>query len=445
MANVGRKLFGTPSLRQDWGDEPDEGAAKYWELFLDLVMVAAASSVADGFKENPTLQGFGEFCCLYFIFINAWMMYSHHLTSRFEDSSLTHSMILFFFLLGMASCINNAYDKARDFSYSAALQRIAILVMFGQIIVTVPRARAFGLAFGSIVLLSTILFLLSAIYPNSFAPSGWWLVVLLEFNMEPILTLSLPGQKLVPVNIEHTKERLGVIILIMLGETVISSTISYRELMKEKTENEKDEEEDPGRNYYVILALCFLLIFMFTQYYFHLQPDPSDHAIRRSRTHGLLLMSAYRLLGLALLSMGVGVKLVVEAVVRGERFSDFGSKLLGLSISAALLILFFMRYLHYGGMDRYPRPGDPPNIKALFFAWWALLGVAWVIPILCVLGPWTDPVTFMSIYASLLLVLTIAETSFTHVLSPYLPGGCEHGVVESESFAVALETTPLMQ
>jgi low temperature requirement protein LtrA len=355
-------------------------------------------------------------------------------------------MILFFFMLGIASGIVNAYETPRDFFFSAALQRVALLVMLGQLIVALPRARAFGIAFGSIVLLSTILFLLSAIYPDSFAPIGWWLVVLLEFNIEPIFALSLPGRKLVPVNIEHCKDRLGVIILIMLGETVISSTISYRELMKEKRGDEKDEEEQQGGNYYVVLALCFLLIFMFTLYYFHHQPDPDDHAFRRSCTHGRLLMSAHKLLGLALLSMGVGVKLVVEAVVKVEPLSDFGSKLLGLSIAAALLILFLMRYLHYGGMDRYPLPDYPPNVKALFNAWWVLLGVAWVIPILCVLEQWADPVTYMSVYASLLFVLTLAETSFTHVLSPYLPGGCEYGMPGvPESDSALLETSPLMR
>ena len=60
----GRKLVGAPILLQDWDSEAEEGAAKYWELFLDLLMVAAASAVADGLKEDPTLSGVRDFLIL---------------------------------------------------------------------------------------------------------------------------------------------------------------------------------------------------------------------------------------------------------------------------------------------------------------------------------------------------------------------------------------------
>ena len=51
----GRRLFGAPVLLQDWDSEAEEGAAQYWELFLDLLLVAAASSLTDDFKENLSL------------------------------------------------------------------------------------------------------------------------------------------------------------------------------------------------------------------------------------------------------------------------------------------------------------------------------------------------------------------------------------------------------
>lgn len=56
-----RYLWTPPTLFQDWDEEYEERAAAWWELFVDLVLVAACSNIADGFKEDPTSAGFGLF------------------------------------------------------------------------------------------------------------------------------------------------------------------------------------------------------------------------------------------------------------------------------------------------------------------------------------------------------------------------------------------------
>jgi low temperature requirement protein LtrA len=56
-----RYLVGKPVLLQDWDEEAEEGSVQHWELFLDLLLVAAASAIADEFQENLTLHGFLEF------------------------------------------------------------------------------------------------------------------------------------------------------------------------------------------------------------------------------------------------------------------------------------------------------------------------------------------------------------------------------------------------
>mmetsp|Transcript_7084 Transcript_7084/g.17310 ORF Transcript_7084/g.17310 Transcript_7084/m.17310 type:complete len:80 (+) Transcript_7084:92-331(+) len=70
MSSKARRLAAKPVLLQDWAEEGGEKAthactnssegggraAQYWELFLDLVLVAAASNVADGFKETRIWQ-----------------------------------------------------------------------------------------------------------------------------------------------------------------------------------------------------------------------------------------------------------------------------------------------------------------------------------------------------------------------------------------------------
>jgi len=87
---------------------PHDDEVGYWELFSDLLLVAAASSIAENLEEEPNFKGWIKFAILYFIFINGWLLYVHHYNTRFVDSSLAHCLTLFFYYLGMAGSIVNA-------------------------------------------------------------------------------------------------------------------------------------------------------------------------------------------------------------------------------------------------------------------------------------------------------------------------------------------------
>ena len=394
-----------PVLWQDWDEEAEEKSAQYWELFTDLLMVAAASAIADIFKEQQDLHGFAEFALFYLLIMNGWLLCTHHFMSRFHEASLLHSCILFFFLLGMASSIVNVgYDRAREFSLSAALQRWAFLTMMLPVSIYIPRARAFSAVFCGMAGVGLVCFVMAAIWPAA-APYIWWIIAIMELNMEFISTAFLPGPVLVPVNIEHTKDRLGVLVLVMLGETVISVTV-FRE---------RDNQEESSHCYSVV-ALSFLLIFMFTLLFFNMQPAPKDHALRRSRFHGSLTMVLNKILGLALLAVGVGIKLVVEAVSAKEPLSPFCSHLLGVSVGCSLIILFLMRACHYGGV--LPRPNDPPEVRRLMWIWWWIFGLSGLVPFFFL--NCASPIWSLAIYSGLLMVLCVTDSSFTHILEKFL-------------------------
>jgi len=411
-SSIGRRLVGTAVLWQDWDQEAGEGTVRYWELFTDLLMVAAASAIADNLQEEQSMEGFGEFALLYFAIVNGWLLYTHHYTSRFEETSLMHSFVLFFFLLGMAVAIVNAsYHTARLFSLGIVLQRVSFLCMIIPIGFYLIRARAFLVAMGSVTLVTTSCFVLSALRPD-WAVYCWTAAAIIDYSTESFLTWVLPGTKLIPINIEHTKDRLGVLVLVMLGETVISSTITYREYAADSSIQE-------GTQYYIVLSLSFLLIFMFTLIFFNMQPAPRDHALRRSRLAGTLVLVLNKTLGLSLLSVGVSIKLAVKAVAENDALSRFASALLGLAVGISMMILFGMRCCHYAG--RLPRPNDPPDVRLLMWIWWAVFAVFSVIPFFFVWA--TSPMTALALYSSLLLILCVVESWFTHVLEKHLPNG----------------------
>jgi low temperature requirement protein LtrA len=401
--HIGKQLVGTAVLWQDRDEEVEEIAVGYWELFTDLLLVAAASSIADNFQQSQNWQGFLEFTILYAIMVNGWLLYTHHYTSRFEETSLAHSAVLFVFLLGMAASIVNArFETARGFSLAVILQNLAYLSMIVPIGFQIPRARAFCTVLSSVVTIAVLCFVVAAIFPD-WALIAWGLAALLHHFMELWLPYFLPGDKLIPTNMEHTKDRLGVIVLVMLGEAVISSTITVKGFAADSSIQDK--------KYYVVLALAFLLVFMFMLLYFNMQPAPKDHALRRSNMIGSIHFVLNKTLGLSLLSIGVSIKLAIEAVSVGEDMSSFAARLLGLSVGSSQVILFAMRLCHHGG--KLPRASDPPNIQELIWIWWFMFGGASIIPFLCLNV--TNPVIALGMYSGLLMTLCIVESWFAQI------------------------------
>jgi low temperature requirement protein LtrA len=426
-AHTGRRLCGAPVLLQDWDEEVEEGAAQYWELFLDLLLVAAASSIADEFKEHLSLNGFLEFAVLYLVIVNGWLLYTHHITTRFQDASLAHSFILFFYLLGFGMCIVNAsFEDARGFCVGAILLRFSVLLMLANIAYCIARARYFCKVLAGICLVTIVGLSLPILFNgNEFATKfGLWMAAGVETLAEIVLSQVLVGRRLVPINIDHTKERLGALVLVMLGETVLSVTITYRELKQEQ-----QGEAHHHSNYYWALGLSFLLMFMFTLLFFHMQPSPAEHAFHRSRMHGTLTFVAHKILGLALLSVGVSVKLVVESVMDPEdnaNISPFGSHLMGYGVGAALCTLLCIRYMHYGNKKEFYvganllRIGRDAKLDRITSVWWWTFGVACIIPFAFVPFSTGRPLFATGFYAGLLLLVCVLETSYTDYIGKRL-------------------------
>jgi low temperature requirement protein LtrA len=254
----------------------------------------------------------------------------------------------------------------------------------------------------SVVTIAVLCFVGAAIFPD-WALFAWGLAALLHHFMELWLPYFLPGNKLIPTNMEHTKDRLGVIVLVMLGEAVISSTTTVREFAADSSIQDS--------RYYLVLALSFLLIFMFMLLYFNMQPAPKDHALRRSKGIGSIHFVLNKTLGLSLLSIGVSIKLAIEAVSVGEDMSSFAGRLLGLAVGSSMVILFAMRLCHHGG--KLPRSSDPPNIQELMWIWWLMFGGASIIPFLCLHV--TNPVVALGMYSGLLMTLCIVESWFAEI------------------------------
>lgn len=157
---------------------------------------------------------------------------------------------------------------------------------------------------------STVVNLVSAFTSEHVFVYLWIVGASMEFLTEAAMVVMLQGRKVVKINIEHTKELLGALVLIMLGESVITSTTTYTSYAAEGSQQ---------KEYYEVLFLSFLLTFMYTLLYFNMQPAAKDHALRRFRLTGVLLLLFNKFLGLSLLTIGACIKLTVNTVAQEKK------------------------------------------------------------------------------------------------------------------------------
>lgn len=251
---ITRRLYGHPELLQDWDEEPVTDTPQYWELFADLVLVAAASSIADSFQGSPSWHGFWEFAVLYFILVHGWSLYTSHYNGRFWNNTMVHVAVLMFgYLLGMAASIVNAsLEQAQAFSWGILLQRGSFILMMIQVAIALPRARWFAGMISTGVVVSMLLFVATAWIHGENSNSGttaaitsttmaedaedsdhettinsgegpsseqeqftlvcWTVAAIVDFFLVPWIMWTTTKQQLVPVNIEHSKERTGVLV-----------------------------------------------------------------------------------------------------------------------------------------------------------------------------------------------------------------------------------------
>mmetsp|Transcript_21397 Transcript_21397/g.41955 ORF Transcript_21397/g.41955 Transcript_21397/m.41955 type:complete len:452 (+) Transcript_21397:202-1557(+) len=377
-----RRLWSRPTVAAEWDEEHEERSAQWWELFLDLVIVAAVANVADGLKE--TLEGTPgaevrvgisvfDFIMEFSLFFTGWLEYTLH-TTRFLDTSFLHSLLLFGFFLGTSGMVVNAgtSEAYRGFAIGVIFQRLALMVMTLVVYMLLPRGRHQALVDAG-HMLPTIIILSFALCFNA-SDVVFQVLLGISATYEVIFPLMehlghLSTRSGVPINKDHIQERLGCMLMVILGESVMSSVMSYHKVSHKPSA------------YYSGMALTLTITFAVAVMYFAVVPPKEFSAFRRSTITGVSLVVAHWVLFLSLTALGVGIKLYIAVIL--ERDEDILLDapcylILFISLGIAIGSMLVMRLLHWWG--RQPAPSDPIYIRRAKYIWWFGLVISTPLP-----------------------------------------------------------------
>ncbi|KDO24885.1 hypothetical protein SPRG_09529 [Saprolegnia parasitica CBS 223.65] len=396
MHHAADLLCGDAALSADWTGEYEEKSAQWFELFLDLIMVAACSNVAEGLKDDLSLRGAAAFVLLCLMYASSWHLYTHF-NARFSESSLLHYGFLYVLLIGLGGMVL-ASEPGRGFTIGLVCIRAALLCMNLSVFWSLPNVRGKAGADMSISLLVMTLFAFALYVDYPTVTIGAYLTSLVLETLGGVALVRFANRPDMDVamNIDHVDDREGCLVMVALGESVVSTVMHRR-------------GTDLPSAYYVAMALSLLVIFSLAIFYFAAKPQREMHAMRRSIATGLTY---------SLLAIGVGTKLVSEAVRQNQELAPTSLWVLFGSMSLAFCIMLLVRLLHYGG-----RQTDPLRVQRIKYVWWGVCAlspicppvVAYILQAVATDGG-VDPITALACAAAIILSWLVSETAVMHSL-----------------------------
>jgi low temperature requirement protein LtrA len=248
-----------PRLRTT-ADPDEERHATWFELYFDLVFVAAVGELATALAADPTAATFGRFAGLFTIVTWAWAGFTLY-ANRFDTDDLVYRLTKSLGMLAIAALAINVHLVMKGdggtvgFAAGFVVLRLLLVALY-------LRARRHVTGDGLELInrylplysLTTALWLLSIFCPEPYRVALWAVAIAIDMCGAPLAWRRLAGA---PVAVSHLTERFGIFFIIVLGEAVtgVVAGVSGFEFSSES---------------WVIAGICFAIALILWWIYFDL-------------------------------------------------------------------------------------------------------------------------------------------------------------------------------
>jgi low temperature requirement protein LtrA len=213
-----------PRLRTQ-ADEEGERHATWYELYFDLVFVAAVAQLATALSHQPTSAGFLRFAGLFVPIAWTWSGFTFY-ANRFDTDDVAYRLVKAVAMLAIAALAISVHSVMRGghgsvaFAGSYVVTRGCLLALYlrARRHVSGPGRRLIHLYLGGFSA-GAALWLVSIAVPG---PARYWLWgagIALELAMPPLGWRALGAAA---INAAHVTERFGQFFIIVLGESVVA-------------------------------------------------------------------------------------------------------------------------------------------------------------------------------------------------------------------------------
>jgi low temperature requirement protein LtrA len=297
--------------------DPDEHhrAATPLELLFDLVSVIAIASAAAGLhhaiSEAHVIEGLLSFGMAFFAIWWAWMNFTWFASAYDNDDTVYRllTMVIMGGALVVAAGIPSIFEEQPDFTMviiGYVIMRVAMTVLWlrAGCADTAHRRTALAYALGiALVQVYWVAFLL--VQPLS-GPVGYgmWLVgFVLELSVPAIAE---PLTDTTPWHRHHIVERYGLLVIIVLGETLLSGSLALRQSAEHF-------------NIMLVHTALSALVIVFALWWLYFTPDPHLHD--RNLRRALIWGYGHFIIFASGAAIGAGFGVLVDVITAHSKVS----------------------------------------------------------------------------------------------------------------------------
>jgi low temperature requirement protein LtrA len=353
----------------------------WFELYFDLVFVAAVAELATGLAHDPTAAVFARFAGL-FVAVNwAWIGFTMY-ANRFDTDDLIYRLAKATAALAVAAIavqipdVIAGHGGSEGFAIGYAVVRVLLLGLYLR---ARMHVRGAGRRMVDIYLVSfgftTILWLASAFVPQPYRVLLWGLALAIDLAIPPRAWRVIASA---PIVASHITDRFGTFFIIVLGESVVSVVAAVA-----------------GFGFtlesWLLACTCFVIALCLWWIYF----DLADTSVLGRGVLGIVYLYGHFPLFAGVTAFGAGTKLAIThanepALEAGMRWALAG----GIAAFALALAI-----LHIGA--EWTTMRDPSFIGRL-----VVMGIS---VLLAAFGGAIPPLAFVAILAATVLAQLLLE------------------------------------
>jgi low temperature requirement protein LtrA len=322
------KILWQPPRLRTLETEDTERRATWLELFFDLVFVAAIAELAYSLSKQVSWTGFLEFVALFVPIWWCWVGATFYST-RFDTDDLVHRLLTLVQMAVVTALAVNVHrgleQSSIGFALSYAAFRTILIFQYWFAGYHIPHARqltnwyAIGFSLG-------VLFWVA----STLVPVPWRFVL---WGIGLIIDLTTPlsaGQRVarVPPSFSHVPERVGLFIIIVLGEAILAVVHGVAE---------QEWQLISVLAAFLGLSIAFSLWWL---YFDSMDGSPLEGMRQGKMVIGLIWLYTHMPLAVGLAATGVGVEHAVINIGKGlpdrDRWLLCGGVMLCLSALAVI-------------------------------------------------------------------------------------------------------------
>jgi len=285
-----------PRLRTT-GDPAEERHATWFELFFDLVFVAAVSQLGAALARDPSGAVFARYVALFVVIVWAWVLYTLY-ANRFDTDDLIFRLAKSGAMLAIAAVAVNLHrlmeggSGAAGFAAGYVVLRALLLAMYGRARHHVDgQGRRLSDIYLAGYSFTTGLWLVSIFVPSPGRYVLWGVAMVIDLAIPTRAWAALEGHAVV---ISHLTERFGTFFIIVLGESVVAvvAGVAGFEFTVQS---------------WIVAGLCFVVALCMWWIYF----DLADTSVVGRGALGLVYVYCHFPLLAGVAAFGAGTKLAI--------------------------------------------------------------------------------------------------------------------------------------